>query len=36
MVLKDMQGKYAQYLACGQILFLQNSYLLVEGGCLVG
>ncbi|NWR18368.1 CAD17 protein, partial [Emberiza fucata] len=30
MVLKDMQGKYAQYLACEKILFLQNSYLLVE------
>ncbi|NXP84680.1 CAD17 protein, partial [Passerina amoena] len=32
MVLKDMQGKYAQYLACGKVLFLQKSYLLVEGG----
>ncbi|NXI12874.1 CAD17 protein, partial [Irena cyanogastra] len=30
IVLKDMQGKYAQYLACGKILFLQKSYLLVE------
>ncbi|NXV68662.1 CAD17 protein, partial [Molothrus ater] len=32
MVLKDTQGKYAQYLACGKILFLQKNYLLVEGG----
>ncbi|NXF19473.1 CAD17 protein, partial [Rhodinocichla rosea] len=32
MVLKDMQGKYAQYLACGKILVLQKNYLLVEGG----
>ncbi|NXR85381.1 CAD17 protein, partial [Hypocryptadius cinnamomeus] len=30
VVLKDMQRKYAQYLACGKILFLQKSYLLVE------
>ncbi|NWT65852.1 CAD17 protein, partial [Prunella himalayana] len=36
IVLKDVQGKYAQYLACGKILFLQKSYLLVEGGCVVG
>ncbi|NXB89448.1 CAD17 protein, partial [Vidua chalybeata] len=28
--LKEVQGKYAQYLACGKILFLQKSYLLVE------
>lgn len=27
-----MQGKYDQYLAYGKILFLQKSYLLVEGG----
>ncbi|NWI03365.1 CAD17 protein, partial [Tichodroma muraria] len=32
IVLKEVQGKYAQYLACGKILFLQKSYLLVEGG----
>ncbi|NXX69727.1 CAD17 protein, partial [Spizella passerina] len=31
MVLKDMQGKDAQYLACGKILFLQNSCLLRRG-----
>ncbi|NWS09604.1 CAD17 protein, partial [Motacilla alba] len=30
--MQGMQGKYAQYLACGKILFLQKSYLLVEGG----
>ncbi|NXC02428.1 CAD17 protein, partial [Orthonyx spaldingii] len=30
IVLKEVQGKYAQYLACGKILFLQKSYLLVE------
>ncbi|NWZ96447.1 CAD17 protein, partial [Nesospiza acunhae] len=33
---KGHTRKYAQYLACGKILFLQNSYLLVEGGCVVG
>ncbi|NXR30332.1 CAD17 protein, partial [Zosterops hypoxanthus] len=32
----DVQGKYAQCLACGKILFLQKSYLLVEGGPVVG
>ncbi|NXT62148.1 CAD17 protein, partial [Chaetops frenatus] len=32
IVLKEMQGKYAQYLAWGKILFLQKSYLLIEGG----
>ncbi|NXD60914.1 CAD17 protein, partial [Corvus moneduloides] len=32
IVLKEVQGKYAQYLARGKILFLQKSYLLVEGG----
>ncbi|NWZ39397.1 CAD17 protein, partial [Brachypodius atriceps] len=32
----SVQGKYAQCLACGKILFLQKSYLLVEGGCVVG
>ncbi|NWV11536.1 CAD17 protein, partial [Ptilonorhynchus violaceus] len=32
IVLKEVQGKYTQYLACGKILFLQNSYLLIEGG----
>lgn len=31
-----MQGKYAQYLACGKNLFLWKSYLLVKGGCVVG
>ncbi|NXB47535.1 CAD17 protein, partial [Leucopsar rothschildi] len=36
IVLKEVQGKYAQYLAFGKILFLQKSYLLVEGGCVVG
>ncbi|NXE66287.1 CAD17 protein, partial [Calcarius ornatus] len=30
MVIKGLQGKYAQYLACGKILFLQKNYLLVE------
>ncbi|NXI79520.1 CAD17 protein, partial [Rhipidura dahli] len=30
-VLKEVQGKYAQYLACEKILFLQKSYLLVDG-----
>ncbi|NXP98718.1 CAD17 protein, partial [Vidua macroura] len=28
--LKEVQGKYAQFLACGKILFLQKSCLLVE------
>ncbi|NXA76575.1 CAD17 protein, partial [Thryothorus ludovicianus] len=28
IVLKGVQGKYAQYLACGKILFLQKSHLL--------
>ncbi|NXC80415.1 CAD17 protein, partial [Cercotrichas coryphoeus] len=32
IVLKEVQGKYAQYSASGKILFLQNSHLLVEGG----
>ncbi|NWX58710.1 CAD17 protein, partial [Promerops cafer] len=32
IVLKEVQGKYAQYLACGKILFFQKSYFLVEGG----
>ncbi|NXY29345.1 CAD17 protein, partial [Pomatorhinus ruficollis] len=32
----SVQGKYAQRLACGKILFLQKSYLLVEGGRVVG
>ncbi|NXO70440.1 CAD17 protein, partial [Phainopepla nitens] len=36
IVLKEVQGKNALYLACGKILFLQKSYLLVEGGCVVG
>ncbi|NXL79918.1 CAD17 protein, partial [Leptocoma aspasia] len=36
IVLKEVQGKYAKYLSCGKILFLQRSYLLVEGGCVVG
>ncbi|NWV90087.1 CAD17 protein, partial [Machaerirhynchus nigripectus] len=30
IVLKEVKGKYAQYLASGKILFLQKSYLLVE------
>ncbi|NXN90361.1 CAD17 protein, partial [Bombycilla garrulus] len=30
IVLKEVQGKCALYLACGKILFLQKSYLLVE------
>ncbi|NXB56794.1 CAD17 protein, partial [Struthidea cinerea] len=30
IVLKEVQGKYAQYLARGKTLFLQKSYLLVE------
>ncbi|NWT58546.1 CAD17 protein, partial [Erythrocercus mccallii] len=30
IVLKEVQGKYAQCLACGKILFLQESYLLIE------
>ncbi|NXD32882.1 CAD17 protein, partial [Copsychus sechellarum] len=30
IVLREVQGKYAQYLASGKILFLQNSHLLVE------
>ncbi|NXH46025.1 CAD17 protein, partial [Dicaeum eximium] len=29
IVLKEVQGKHAQYLACRKILFLQKSYLLV-------
>ncbi|NXO14558.1 CAD17 protein, partial [Oriolus oriolus] len=32
IVLKEVQSKYARYLARGKILFLQKSYLLVEGG----
>ncbi|NXP68915.1 CAD17 protein, partial [Chloropsis cyanopogon] len=32
IVLKEVQGKYAQYAACGKILFLQKSNLLVEDG----
>ncbi|NXA85701.1 CAD17 protein, partial [Melanocharis versteri] len=32
IVLEEVQGKYAQYLACGKLLFLQKSYHLVEGG----
>ncbi|NWY10511.1 CAD17 protein, partial [Aphelocoma coerulescens] len=36
IVLKEVQGKYAQYLARGKILFLQKSYLLVEGGYVLG
>ncbi|NXD92897.1 CAD17 protein, partial [Chaetorhynchus papuensis] len=36
IVLKEVQGKYAQYLACGKTLFLQKSYLLVVGGYVVG
>ncbi|NXX28090.1 CAD17 protein, partial [Nicator chloris] len=36
IVLKEVQGKDAQCLACGKILFLQKSYLLVEGGRVVG
>ncbi|NXO87878.1 CAD17 protein, partial [Sitta europaea] len=30
ILLKEVRGKYAQYMACEKILFLQNSYLLVE------
>ncbi|NWH83967.1 CAD17 protein, partial [Aegithalos caudatus] len=30
IVLKEVQGKYAQCLACAKILFLKKSYLLVE------
>ncbi|NWV50557.1 CAD17 protein, partial [Daphoenositta chrysoptera] len=30
IILKDVQRKYAQYLAHGKIIFLQKSYLLVE------
>ncbi|NXU60253.1 CAD17 protein, partial [Horornis vulcanius] len=36
VVLKEVQGKYAQCLSCGKILFLQESNLLVEGGHVVG
>ncbi|NWW01509.1 CAD17 protein, partial [Oreocharis arfaki] len=36
IVLKKVQEKYAQYSASGKILFLRRSYLLVEGGCVVG
>ncbi|NXC56057.1 CAD17 protein, partial [Aleadryas rufinucha] len=32
IVLKEVQGKYAQYFAHGKIPLLQKSYLLVEGG----
>ncbi|NXI33469.1 CAD17 protein, partial [Sterrhoptilus dennistouni] len=32
----SVQGKYAQCLSCGKILFLQKSCLLVEGGPVVG
>ncbi|NWR01959.1 CAD17 protein, partial [Paradoxornis webbianus] len=35
-VLKEVQGKYAQFLAYEKILLLQRSYLLVEGGHVVG
>ncbi|NXV02584.1 CAD17 protein, partial [Cettia cetti] len=31
IVLKEVQGKHAQCLACGKILFSQESYLLEEG-----
>ncbi|NWW35240.1 CAD17 protein, partial [Panurus biarmicus] len=36
IVLKEVQRKYAQSLACGKILFLQRSYILVEGGQVLG
>ncbi|NXP33550.1 CAD17 protein, partial [Leiothrix lutea] len=34
--LNEVPGKYAQWLACGNILFLQKSHLLVEGRRVVG